>query len=210
MIADAKDPLSPMATLRSTLLGSLSLEVSRVLGACLESRIVPRHARLWAGYPRPSSNSTAWMAGSSPAMTASGQSIQAGFFPSATLTRRSAMLLRRLALTLALLAPAGAAVAENYSAIAYSHRTGAAGRSWEFDSRKSAERAAMGYCRESGARDCRVMVWTNLDCAVFAVGSRNRGGVAWDYDEGNAIGEAMRQCSKQTSRCRVVANTCER
>jgi hypothetical protein len=37
----------------------------------LASRIVHRHARPWAGYPRPISSAKARMAGSNPAMTAS-------------------------------------------------------------------------------------------------------------------------------------------
>lgn len=99
-----------------------------------------------------------------------------------------------------------AAIADSYGAIAYSPRSGSAGWSHSFDTRRGAERQAMNGCTRY-ARDCRVAIWFVNACGAVAVGPDGWGS-GWGSDQRRAEREAIRSCSGHSHACRVLRWQC--
>lgn len=113
--------------------------------------------------------------------------------------------LAAIVLTVGMAIP-GAASAQNYGAIAYSPSTGAWGRSWDYRTRRTAERRAMRHCRRR-ARDCRVL-WFRNACGAVAVGRNGGWGSAWGRTKNAAFRNARAQCRRYDGGCRVRVWQC--
>lgn len=100
----------------------------------------------------------------------------------------------------------GAALADNYGAIAYSQSTGSMGWSYDYASRRQAEDVALQNCRQH-ASDCHVPLWFRNACGAIAVGE-NGFGTGWGTDRGLAESYALDTCRKYTSACSVRRWVC--
>ncbi len=104
-----------------------------------------------------------------------------------------------------LLAPSGALA---IGAIAVDDSVGdrdpAYGFSYGFDSRKAAERKALGYCAERGD-NCRVVVWFET-CGAYA-SSDHYYGYGYGVSKRIAIDNALAMCAHRG--CKVVVSACE-
>src|SRR5262245_65613021 len=76
---------------------------------------------------------------------------------------------------------------EYYGAIAYSPTNRAHGWSYDYPSRKDAERRALAQCRRH-AEDCVVPVWFRNACGALAVGSDGYGS-GWGPSRKSAEGQ---------------------
>ena len=97
--------------------------------------------------------------------------------------------------------------ADRYGAIAYSPRTGSVGWSYDYDTRRGAERRAQNGCREH-ARDCRVAIWTKNACAALAVGRNGGWASYWHTNKAKAKSRAIRACRKRDKGCKVKRWIC--
>ena len=96
------------------------------------------------------------------------------------------------------------AVADNYGAIAYSQGTGRYGYAGDYGSRAAAEREALDGC---GDRTCAVVLWFRNACGALATGNDGYG-TGWAYSRRAAVGIAMSNCNKYTSRCSLLRWQC--
>lgn len=122
------------------------------------------------------------------------------------------MLNIRNAVVAAVVAVAGlsapaSAFAGYYGAIAFSQSTGASGWSKNYDDKRGASRAALGYCRES-ADDCKVVYNFTNSCAALAAGPDGGYGNAWDVKQRRAEKKAIAACNQYSSGCRIVVTAC--
>lgn len=105
-----------------------------------------------------------------------------------------------------LIAPASA-FAGYYGAIAFSQSTGASGWSKNYDNKRSASRAALGYCADS-ANDCKVVYNFTNSCAALAAGPDGGYGTDWDVKQRRAEKKAIAACNQYSSGCRIVVSAC--
>jgi serine/threonine-protein kinase len=89
----------------------------------------------------------------------------------------------------------------SYAAIAYSPATGQYGYSYDYRSRKAAEKAALEKC---GADDARIACWVNFGFCALALGNdKSCWGVGWKYGNGannrKADNDAIEDCKTQTT-----------
>ncbi|KJS16732.1 MAG: hypothetical protein VR78_06945 [Hoeflea sp. BRH_c9] len=120
---------------------------------------------------------------------------------------KAVIFLKRTTLAAAILGlTAGAALADNFGAIAFSQTTGAYGYSFDMGSRRDAETRAMRECR-SRSKNCQVAIWFKNACGSVAIGA-NGWGSAWAGTRANAERAARNNCSKHTSGCKVLAWSC--
>jgi serine/threonine-protein kinase len=102
---------------------------------------------------------------------------------------------------------AGTALAQEYfGAIAYSPTTRAHGWSYDYGSRRDAERRARDQCGRH-ARDCEVPVWFRNACGALAVGADGYGS-GWGATRKAAEGSAIRSCARFSGGCAVVRWVC--
>ena len=99
-----------------------------------------------------------------------------------------------------------AAAQEYFGAIAYSPSTRAHGWSYDYDSRREAERRAQAQCSRH-ARDCEVPVWFRNACGALAVGSDGYGS-GWGATRKAAEGSAVRSCARFSGSCTVIRWVC--
>ncbi|MDP2120094.1 MAG: DUF4189 domain-containing protein [Hoeflea sp.] len=100
----------------------------------------------------------------------------------------------------------GAAMADNYGAIAFSKSTGGFGFAYDHLSRRDAENRAMAECR-ARTRGCEIAIWFKNACGSVAMGS-NGWGSAWAESRRAAERAAIRNCSRHTRGCTTLAWTC--
>jgi len=121
--------------------------------------------------------------------------------------------MRRLLLVLAvmgqaaLLVPTAALARDYYGAIAYSQSTRAHGYSYDYRSRRAAERRAYRECRQYGG-GCRIAVWFRNACGALAVGKDGGWGSGWHRNKRRAQTNAIRSCNDVSYGCRVVRWVC--
>jgi uncharacterized protein DUF4189 len=108
---------------------------------------------------------------------------------------------------------AGAAAAQDYrsaeesfGAIAYSPTNRAHGWSYDYPSRRDAERGALAQCRRH-AEDCIVPVWFRNACGALAVGSDGYGS-GWGPNRKSAEGQAIQSCQRYSGGCAVIRWVC--
>lgn len=101
------------------------------------------------------------------------------------------------------LAGASPAIAA-YGAIAYSASTGKYGYSYNYDSQKNAERAALKHCKVSS---CKVVLWYKNACGVVAKGDTGWG-AAWAGSRTQASANAIKACSTRSRNCKAVVWSC--
>lgn len=94
-----------------------------------------------------------------------------------------------------------------YGAIAFSQSTGAHGYSYDYESRRSAERRALRECRQHGG-GCKVATWFRNACGALAVGNRQGWGASWGDTRRQARREARRICRGYTGGCEIVRTVC--
>lgn len=98
-----------------------------------------------------------------------------------------------------------------WGAIAYSDSTGAVGWGWGYESRDSAESAALMQCA-TRANDCHVAVQVSGGCAALAKGIVDGiHGAGWSrgISAREAERDALTECSKRTKNCTVINSGCE-
>jgi hypothetical protein len=105
------------------------------------------------------------------------------------------------ATTAAMLATASIASAA-HAAIAYSQSTGSFGYSWGYAYQDGAELAALDRC---DGEDAEVVGWVRNGWCALAVGDGNGYGCAWGLTEAEAQENALIECSKNTTNCRIAA-----
>jgi len=98
------------------------------------------------------------------------------------------------------------ATEEFYGAIAYSPTNRAHGWSYDYPSRKDAERRALAQCRQH-AEDCIVPVWFRNACGALAVGSDGYGS-GWGSSRKSAEGQAIQSCRRYSGGCAVIRWVC--
>jgi hypothetical protein len=91
-------------------------------------------------------------------------------------------------------------VSGHYAAIAYSPRTGKCGYSTNCNSLNEARRRAFAECKES---DARIVMWTRSGYCALAVG-KNGLGASWASTRTKAMIDALSECEKCTTDCRIV------
>lgn len=99
----------------------------------------------------------------------------------------------------------------NFGAIAYSDSTGAYGWAYNYDSRQGAERAAIGFCRdtEDEAQDCRVLAWFNGACGALAIDPDGPYGADWGRTRQDAATKALVVCRESGGEaCEVEQVVC--
>jgi len=79
------------------------------------------------------------------------------------------------------------------------------GYSLGYGSRKDAEAAAIGFCRQYGGTDCQAMVWFET-CGAYAE-SKKYFGIGWGVDRDTAKNKALQHCSSNS--CMVLVAVCE-
>lgn len=79
------------------------------------------------------------------------------------------------------------------------------GYSLGYGSRKDAEAAAIGFCRQYGGTDCRAMVWFET-CGACAE-SKKYFGIGWGADRHTAKSKALQYC--RSNSCMVLVAVCE-
>jgi serine/threonine-protein kinase len=97
---------------------------------------------------------------------------------------------------------------DNFGAISYSSATGAYGLSYDYRSRRGAERRALRECEGyAGTGDCSVLVWFKNACGALAQGD---GGVGsgWGVNVSIAQQYALQSCRRYYRNCRVVKWVC--
>jgi hypothetical protein len=116
----------------------------------------------------------------------------------------------RIALVAAALTLAGfvTPAAADYKAIAFSNVNGGYGYAYGHSTRRSAEIAALGFCRPNGGRSCRIVAWTNLSCIALATGRRYGYGVAWGNSSGAVRSRAVAECRARDRGCALTTVTC--
>ncbi|MBI1330785.1 MAG: DUF4189 domain-containing protein [Alphaproteobacteria bacterium] len=96
-----------------------------------------------------------------------------------------------LAATLCLVAAPAYASHSTWSAIAISGQTGDWGRSYDWWSKQEAIDAAMKYCKNNGATDCKLATWAQGNyCAAVAVKKYSDGTVAWGSASAHRLTDA--------------------
>ena len=103
----------------------------------------------------------------------------------------------------------GTAMAAQFGAIAYSTGTGSHGFSYDYPSRRAAERAALGNCA-AYAGDCQVVVYFYNACGALAVGRHLGYGFAWNVRRGAAEAAAMANCRANDTGCQLVRWVCSK
>lgn len=104
---------------------------------------------------------------------------------------------------------ATAAAATEFGAIAYSPATGAHGYSYNYSTRRQADRVAMANCR-AYADDCRIIVDFWNACAALAVGSNYGYGFAYNVRRSAAQATALAICRRNDSGCKIVRWVCSK
>ena len=98
------------------------------------------------------------------------------------------------------------AAQEYFGAIAYSPSTRAHGWSYDYGSRREAERRARDQCgRHAG--DCEVPVWFRNACGALAVGADGYGS-GWGASRKAAEGSAVRSFARFSGSCTVIRWVC--
>ena len=105
---------------------------------------------------------------------------------------------------LALAGGATTAAADSFGALAFSTSSGAAGRSYDYDSRDEAEERALQEC----GRGCEVVLWFKDACGALAVGEGNGYGTGWASSRSEAEGLAIDYCRKNTGGCEIAQWAC--
>jgi Domain of unknown function (DUF4189) len=95
---------------------------------------------------------------------------------------------------------------EYFGAIAYSPSNRAHGWSYDYPTRKAAERRALDQCSRH-AEDCIVPVWFRNACGALAVGPDGYGG-AWGPSRKSAEGQAIQSCRRYSGGCAVIRWVC--
>lgn len=90
--------------------------------------------------------------------------------------------------------------ADKFGSIAYSFSDNRWGYSYDFNTRRAAERAALQYCRDAGGRQCKSVAWVGNGCGALAVGRND-----WGADSGLTRQEAERNA---TNKCHGFTNNC--
>ena len=104
--------------------------------------------------------------------------------------------------------PASGASAENFGAIADSENTGSYGYSYDYEHRRGAENRALNECFDTGADDCRVVIWFKNGCGALAIGND---GAGWGWAGGHrrqAEENALNGCYDYTNGCEIVLWVC--
>ncbi len=107
-------------------------------------------------------------------------------------------------LILAMLLSVSVEARNYYGAISYSPSTGAYGYSYDYTSKRGAQRAARKQC---GYRDCKKSLWFRNACGALAVGN-NGYGTGWGSTKSRARRAALRSCRKYSRGCRVKRWVC--
>jgi hypothetical protein len=110
---------------------------------------------------------------------------------------QSSSRLVRVALFVIALFTAGSAWAGTYCAFAFSESTGRYGFADGFDSRRKAERYALGKC---GTADASVVGWVNNGYLALAVGPGNSYGTGFGSSAEVACRNALRNCPRRPAR----------
>ena len=95
---------------------------------------------------------------------------------------------------------------EYYGAIAYSPSKRAHGWSYDYPSRRDAERRALVLC-ERHADDCIVPVWFRNACGALAVGDDGYGS-GWGSSRKSAEAQAIQSCRRYSGHCAVIRWVC--
>jgi serine/threonine-protein kinase len=95
--------------------------------------------------------------------------------------------------------------ARSFGAIAYSPSNRAHGWSYDYSSRRQAERRALDRCGRY-ARDCQVAV-SFRSCGALAVGVEGYGS-GWGGSRRLADTYALRSCRKHSDGCMVIRSLC--
>jgi serine/threonine-protein kinase len=95
---------------------------------------------------------------------------------------------------------------EYFGAIAYSPTNRAHGWSYDYPSRKDAERRALSQCGLH-ADDCIVPVWFRNACGALAVGPDGYGS-GWGASRKSAESQAVQSCRRYSGGCAVVRWVC--
>lgn len=121
-------------------------------------------------------------------------------------SRISCMLI--VMVTVSLLLPAVAVAQRNYfGAIAYAPTGKALGWSYNFASRKQAEREALKNCNKHGG-GCKIANWFRNACGAIAIGTNGGWGADWGVSLNQAKSKTVKQCGKYDSGCKVVRWVC--
>lgn len=94
--------------------------------------------------------------------------------------------------------------ANRFAAIAYAPSTGSAGFSRGFNSRAGAEKCALDQCK---GNDKRIVIWVQDGHCAMAKGARGGWGTGWGVTEDEAKAEALRQCAKVDTGCKICVCT---
>ncbi len=98
------------------------------------------------------------------------------------------------------------AKAQNYGAIAYAPNSGGHGYSFDYSSRRGAEKRALRECRKR-SRGCRVAIWFRNGCGAVANGPTGWGS-GWGTSRNRAYREALRSCGRNSGRCSIRVYAC--
>ncbi len=102
---------------------------------------------------------------------------------------------------------AGAAIAQDKFGAVATGSNGAYGYSYNYNSRRAAETAALDYCSDNGSNS-RVHLWVKNACGAVAKGG-GYVGWAWNVDEDAAYDNAIEACyDAGGSNCKFVAGAC--
>lgn len=107
----------------------------------------------------------------------------------------------------AMTAPVAALADDLFGALAYSSSTGSFGWSTGFNTRRAAEREALGNCGDQ-ANDCEIATYFQNACGSIAAGSNGGWGADWADHMGEAERKAMRICRKNDTGCSIVVTKC--
>lgn len=106
----------------------------------------------------------------------------------------------------------------SFSSLALSPKSGAWGKSHDFDSRERADSTALGYCQAHAKNpdDCRVVNWSKGGwCSAVAVRHKPDGSVEWGSGSGASLeaarAKAYSNCPTSSGRCNeILADVCSR
>ncbi|MDP3899055.1 MAG: DUF4189 domain-containing protein, partial [Mesorhizobium sp.] len=86
---------------------------------------------------------------------------------------------------------------------------GAHGYSYNYNTRRQAEREALANCRNYGG-GCRVVLYFVNACGALAVGDGYGSGYAWATSRNGAERRALANCENYTDSCEIVRWVCSK
>ena len=93
-----------------------------------------------------------------------------------------------------------------YGALAYNADTGRTGWSWNFESKDSAQKAALQTC----GTGCKVVFWFQNGCGALAFARNGNYAWAWDESEKGAVKKALDKCEEVASGCQLNKSVCSK